>query len=232
VGQLILGCVVLFCLWPFLKPGMLSRKPFLDRLMRNGGSFLAFSFGLYLMTRGAFGLGIPLLILAAAMRGWLPQLPEGLVQGKSGRLAYVRTTDLVITLDASRQPVDGQVIRGRFAGRQLSTMQAAELLALRQDISADFVGRSILEAYLDRRLAGWREHFKGDANAGRRGGTPSDAMSKQEAYEILGVQPGAGAEDIRRAHRTLMKKIHPDKGGTTQMAARVNRARDVLLDGH
>jgi hypothetical protein len=111
-------------------------------------------------------------------------------------------------------------------------MQPGELLALRAEISADFVGRSILEAYLDRRLAGWREHFQDDANARRRGGATSDALSKQEAYEILGVQPGANAEEVRRAHRTLMKKIHPDKGGTTQMAARVNRARDVLLEGH
>jgi hypothetical protein len=232
VGQFIFGCVVLFCLWPFLKPGMLSKTPFLDSLIRRGGSFLAFALGIYLITRGIWGVGIPFMILAAAMRGWLPQLPDGIVPGTSRRTAYVRTADLVIMLDAARQPVDGQVIRGRFSGRQLSTMQPAELLALRQQIAPDFVGRSILEAYLDRRLAGWREHFKDDANPGRRGGRASDAVSKQEAYEILGVKPGASAEEIRRAHRTLMKKIHPDKGGTTQMAARVNRARDILLEGH
>lgn len=232
MSQLIFGCIVLFCLWPFLKPGMLAKTPILDSLMRRGGSFLAFAVGLYLITRGAWGIGLPLLILAAGMRGWLPQLPDGIIPGTSGQTAFVRTADLVITLDAARQPVDGQVIRGRFSGRRLSALQAVELLALRQEIAADFVGRSILEAYLDRRLAGWREHFKDDPYSGRRGGAASDTMSKQEAYEILGVQPGANAEDIRRAHRTLMKKIHPDKGGTTQMAARVNQARDVLLEGH
>ncbi|CAM5767994.1 molecular chaperone DnaJ [Labrys miyagiensis] len=232
MGQFIFGCVILFCLWPFLKPGMLARTPLLDRLMRNGGSFLAFALGLYLLTRGVWGVGIPFMILAAAMRGWLPQLPGGKASSTRGRSAYVRTADLVIMLDAARQPVEGQVMRGRFMGRRLSTMQPAELLSLRADIAADFVGRSILEAYLDRRLAGWREHFKDYANTGRRGGASPDAMSKQEAYEILGVKPGASTEEIRRAHRTLMKKIHPDKGGTTQMAARVNRARDVLLEGH
>ncbi|WP_284316754.1 DnaJ domain-containing protein [Labrys miyagiensis] len=232
MGQFIFGCVILICLWPFLKPGALSKTPFLDRLMRNGGSFLAFSLGLFLLTRGEWGVGIPFLILATGMRGWLPKLPEGVVPGTRARTAYVRTIDLVIMLDAARQPVDGQVLRGIFLGRRLSSLQAAELLALRRQIAADFVGRSILEAYLDRRLAGWREHFKDDANAGYRGGAASDAMSKQEAYQILGVQPGASAEEIRRAHRTLMKKIHPDKGGTTQMAARVNRARDILLEGH
>ncbi len=232
MGQLIFGCVVLFCLWPFLKPGMLSKTPFLDTLIRSGGSFLAFALGVLLLTRGVWGVGIPFLILAAAMRGWLPKLSDGSASGLAGRVAHVRTLDLVVTLDGARQPVEGQVIRGRFAGRQLSTMHAAELMALRQEIAADFVGRSILEAYLDRRLSGWREHFKDDANAGRRSGGSADVMSKQEAYEILGVKPGATTEEIRRAHRSLMKKIHPDKGGTTQMAARVNRARDVLLEGH
>jgi hypothetical protein len=232
VGQFIFGCVVLFCLWPFLKPGTLSKTPFLDSLMRRGGSFLAFAVGIYLLTRGVWGVGLPFLILAAAMRGWLPKLSESIGSGAAGRVAQVRTTNLIITLDAARQPVEGQVIRGRFSGRLISTMLPGELLALRAEISADFVGRSILEAYLDRRLPGWREHFQDDANARRRGGPTSDALSKQEAYEILGVQPGANAEEIRRAHRTLMKKIHPDKGGTTQMAARVNRARDVLLEGH
>ncbi|WP_413993357.1 DnaJ domain-containing protein [Labrys okinawensis] len=232
MGQFIFGCVILICLWPFLKPGALSKTPFLDRLIRNGGSFLAFSLGLLLLTRGEWGIGIPFLILATAMRGWLPQMRKGAIPGTRARTAYVRTIDLVFMLDAARQPVDGQVIRGTFSGRRLSSMQAAELLALRGQIAADFVGRSILEAYLDRRLAGWREHFKDNANAGYRRGTTTDAMSKQEAYQILGVQPGASPEEIRRAHRTLMKKIHPDKGGTTQMAARVNRARDILLEGH
>ncbi|MEW9303913.1 DnaJ domain-containing protein [Labrys neptuniae] len=232
VGQLIFACVVLFCLWPFLKPGMLSKTPVLDSLLRRGGSFLAFAFGLYLLTRGVWGMGLPLLVLAAGMRGWLPQLPDGVIPGSTTRPSSVRTADLVIMLDASRQPVDGQVIRGRFSGRRLSAMQAGELMQLRAEIAADFVGRSILEAYLDRRLAGWREHFKDDAHARGFGAAASDAMTKQEAYQILGVQPGASAQEIRRAHRALMKKIHPDKGGTTQMAARVNRARDMLLEGH
>lgn len=232
MGQLIFACVVLFCLWPFLKPGRLSKAPALDNLLRRSGSFLAFAFGLYMLTRGAWGMGLPLLVLAAGMRGWLPQLPDGVMPGRGSGAASVRTADLVIGLDAARQPVDGQVIRGRFSGRRLSAMQAAELLELRREIAADFVGRSILEAYLDRRLAGWREHFKNDAHAGGFGAAASDAMTKQEAYQILGVQPGASAEEVRRAHRALMKKIHPDKGGTTQMAARVNRARDMLLEGH
>ena len=90
---------------------------------------------------------------------------------------------------------------------------------------------SLLAAYLDRRDAGWREHAQADAAAGR-GGASRGPMTHEEAYQILGLEPGAKAEEIVRAHRTLMKRIHPDQGGTNYLAARVNEAKDTLLRQH
>jgi DnaJ-class molecular chaperone len=86
-------------------------------------------------------------------------------------------------------------------------------------------------AYLDRRDARWREYAQGDAATGRYAAS-SGKMSEQEAYQILGLEPGASAEAIGQAHRTLMKKFHPDQGGTTYLAARINEAKETLLRRH
>ena len=87
--------------------------------------------------------------------------------------------------------------------------------------------------YFDRRQPGWGEHAQGDAAAGSAKRAASNGkMTEEEAYQILGVQPGASADDISRAHRSLMKKLHPDQGGSTYLAARVNEAKEVLLRRH
>ena len=93
-------------------------------------------------------------------------------------------------------------------------------------------GVPLLEGYLDRWFPARRQNAQGDG-AGRYGRAPATGkMTEQEAYEILGLQPGARSDDIRRAHRGLMKKLHPDQGGSTYLAARVNEAKDTLLRTH
>jgi DnaJ family protein C protein 19 len=55
------------------------------------------------------------------------------------------------------------------------------------------------------------------------------SMSRDEAYEVLGLKPGASADDVHAAHRRLMRMAHPDTGGSDWLASRINQARDVLL---
>ncbi len=92
---------------------------------------------------------------------------------------------------------------------------------------------SILEKYMDGRFPGWRAHLQGDANPGSgRAHAGVSMMSEEEAYEILGLQPGESREAIAAAYRAAMKKVHPDQGGTGELAVRLNLARDVLLRSH
>lgn len=87
--------------------------------------------------------------------------------------------------------------------------------------------------YYDSRQARWGAHPQGNAEAGSGPRSAANGkMTEEEAYQILGIQTGAGAEEISRAHRSLMKKLHPDQGGSTYLAARVNEAKDVLLRRH
>jgi hypothetical protein len=89
-----------------------------------------------------------------------------------------------------------------------------------------------LQTHFHRWTPGGRENPQGDAAAGRGAVGGGGKMTEKEAYQILGLQPGASAEEISNAHRNLMKKVHPDQGGSTYLAARVNEAKEILLRRH
>ena len=137
-------------------------------------------------------------------------------------------------LDHDSGAMQGTILAGALEGRKLASLTRPQCEGLYQTCLADDPeGARLLEAYLDRRFPGWRAAGQGhqDAGAGNVRGAAS-AMSEDEAYEILGLQRGASREDVARAHRALMKKLHPDHGGSTNLAARVNEAKDVLMRRH
>lgn len=153
----------------------------------------------------------------------------------------VETKTLRMRLDHASGTVDGAVLSGRFRGRRLADLPVTDLVALldicrRED--ADSV--ALLEAYLDRRDAAWREMAPSDtgasgsgaANSGPNAGPnagPNRGMTRDEALGILGLGADPSAEDVRAAHHRLMKKLHPDQGGTNYLASKVNQAKDALL---
>jgi len=150
----------------------------------------------------------------------------------AGQKSGVRTETIEMVLDHDSGRMEGKCLKGRFAGRDLSSLRDAELFQLLDGIgSADPQGAALLEAYLDRRFPGWRDRRAGgSARAGAQ--QPRDRsgrMDRKEAYDVLGLKPGAGEADIRSAHRRLMMKLHPDQGGSTYLASRINEAKDVLL---
>ena len=123
----------------------------------------------------------------------------------------------------------GTALAGAQQGRELDTLTRDECLALYDDCRRDDPeGARLLETYLDRRFAGWRQADEGEGEERRRNDR-GGAMTRDQAYQILGLPQGASAEEIIRAHRSLMQKLHPDHGGSTALAAQVNEAKDVLL---
>ena len=132
-------------------------------------------------------------------------------------------------LDHDSGAMRGRILTGPHEGRTLDALDLTTLLGFLPEIDGE--SRALLAAYLDRREPGWRDHAERDTDAGSAA-TGGGKMTEEEAYQILGLQPGASAEEIGRAHRSLMKKLHPDQGGSTYLAARVNQAKDVLLRHH
>jgi hypothetical protein len=234
MSQIILGALALAAALWLLKSYSRASPTLLAGGMRKAGGLAVMAVGGLLLVRGRFDLAIPLFVFGAGLAGWLPGLPGRFSRSRPspGRRSRVRSRMLDMELDHDSGTLAGQVVAGRFAGRSLAELQEAELRALYGEIRQDPDGLSLLEAYLDRRTPGWRENFQDDAATRPGHGRSRNTMTKEEAYEILGVQPGAEAEEIRRAHRALMKKLHPDQGGSTYLAARVNEARDLLLGSH
>jgi hypothetical protein len=225
VGALVLA------LWALSALAKMSPQVLVARLSQVGGvaSLVA---ALGLIATGRFMAAIPLLAVASSLLGWLPQPASWARRTKrsTGGKSQVRTALVEMVLDHDSGEMEGTVLAGAHAGRRLAGLSQAELLDLVRSADAD--SRALLEAYLDRRSPGWRENGEADPAAGRAEGWRGGAMTEQEAYQILGLEPGASAEDIRRAHRALMKRLHPDQGGSNWLASRVNEAKDVLLRHH
>jgi hypothetical protein len=183
--------------------------------------------------RGRIDLALTFGVVGLSLLGWLPWSVPGFgsrTQKSSGQVSRVRSAFLEMELHHDTGVMRGRILAGRYNGTDLDGLDVASLTALLSEIDEE--SRSLLMAYLDRREPRWRDDLQDDAAARPSRGWGSGKMTEEEAYQILGVQPGATAEDIGRAHRSLMKKLHPDQGGSTYLAARVNEAKTVLLRRH
>jgi hypothetical protein len=161
------------------------------------------------IARGLFSVGLRALPLLGLWRR----------AGGRGFTPKFRTATLQMRIDPDSGAIDGQVLQGRHAGRLLSSLDRAELDALLAELPADDRrSRWLLKAYIARRFQSRTER------------PPSvNRLDEEEAWRTLGLQPGAGRDEILRAHKRLMQKVHPDRGGNDHLAAKVNAARDLLL---
>jgi hypothetical protein len=203
------------------------------RSARIGGGIAALLGALALALVGRESIAVPLGVGGLALLGLWPLSRSfgGRTQKSPGQVSRVRSAFLEMELDHDSGAMRGRILAGKHEGVTLDALDVATLVGLLPDIDQE--SHALLAAYLDRRVPGWREHVQANTATGQ-GSAPhtTGPMTQQEAYQILGLQPGANDAEISRAHRTLMKKLHPDQGGSTYLAARVNEAKDILLRRH
>ncbi len=201
--------------------------------VRWAATILAVGLGLYLVVAGPRSW-IPVILfmlLPWLMRmRWLANLAKSARGPSPGQTSEIETQYLRMTLNHDTGAMSGIVLRGTFEGRELSDLSLEELLSLLEECRAgDQQSAAVLETYLERAHGSeWRERA---ATAAGQAGFGGGTMTRAEACEVLGVKPGASKEAIKEAHHKLMTKIHPDHGGSTYIAAKINQAKDVLLGG-
>ena len=226
---LLLGLAALLLFLIAARAYTMANPQVLARQLRIGAGVAALAGAGFLVFRGLVGYAMSL----AALGSWLlwgyggfPGFP-GRAQKSPGQASRVTTEHLEVELDHDTGDVRGRVLKGFFAGRLLEDLKPVELAHLWQDCRfADPQSAQIIEVYLDRLHPSWREDL---ARAEGDHAGPGGKMTRAQALEILGLAPGATEADIRRAHRELMMKLHPDHGGSTFLAAKINEAKDVLL---
>lgn len=197
--------------------------------------------------------GVNLLLMLPAIRQALRNLGLGGLAGGAGaaqggalggalggvgggQRSSIRTRFLEMTLDHASGDLEGLVLEGEAQGQRLSALGLDQLLRLLERYRReDTQSAALLEAYLDRTEgAAWRQSDEGQTGpGGRREGhqAPSGGgvMNREEALAVLGLAPGANEATIRDAHRRLMQRLHPDRGGSDYLAAKLNEAKRVLL---
>ena len=238
---LIAGAVAVVVLYLLLQMFRAANPAVLARALKIVGGVVALAVAAFTGLKGELAVAIPLGIFGAGLLGWSPFGMPGFpniggmfggagAQRSAGQTSRVRSQFLDMTLNHDSGELDGQIVAGPYAGHSLGEFDLSQLTTMVSGFDAESV--ALLESYLDRRFPAWRENAEGNAAGRQRRTTTSGKMTDEEAYQVLGLQPGAGPDEIGRAHRALIKKLHPDQGGSTYLAARVNEAKDTLLRTH
>lgn len=179
-------------------------------------------------------IGIAFTGLLVAMRQFLPTLIRfspmlasrlGQAAPSAGQTSTVETAILRMLLAHDSGELQGEVLQGEFQGWFLKEMTREQLTALLQYCQAtDPESVQLLDSYLQQR-------FPGETDFGQQQASNHDSgdMNRREALSILGLPEDASDEDIVAAHRKLIQKLHPDRGGNDYLAAKINEAKDFLL---
>lgn len=164
------------------------------------------------------------------IRRLLGGLGSGVPGQKSGggQTSTVQSKYIRMTLDHDSGDINGEILAGQFTGKTLEELDIDALLLLLKECQGDEESVALLQAYLDRVYEdSWNEQAGTQSN--RQETNASASMTREEALQILGLTADASAEDIIEAHRRLIQKLHPDRGGSAYLASKINQAKDILL---
>lgn len=239
IAYFLLGVGLLVSLVLLLKWASETEPRNLLRALGWTAAVVGVVLGLALLWLGRYQFAwIALPALYGLLRNWrqirqaLRSAGTGGSGASAGRSSRVETRFLAMTLEHDTGVMTGEVREGTYAGCRVEALGLDDLLALWREVSAeDAQSAAVLEAYLDKVHGdAWREPAAGGgARGGGAAGAGGGQMEEAEALEILGLEPGATPEQVRKAYRSLMQKLHPDKGGSDWFAAKLNEAKRVLI---
>lgn len=227
--QILLGIALLAVALLILRHYAKSSATDIARFVRAAAGVAAIIVALLLTARGLFPLGFPLILVGLVLLNVGKLFGFDMPWDKpktSGQSSSVKTALLDMTLDHDSQTMDGMVLKGAFEGRRLSELELDALIELLDECAReDDQSVRILETYLDINHPEWRETH--DSGETRR--SSEAPMNREQALSILGIGEGATRQEIIQAHRKLMKKYHPDHGGSDYLASKINEAKQFLL---
>lgn len=246
MSRLVIIIAVLFLLWLGLRWFIRTPPQQVVKDLKKYGLYAAIGVVVLLAMTGrlnwifaAVAAAIPLFQRALGMLRFLPLIQGVMGRAKAakaargpsqGQQSTVETRMLRMTLDHDTGDMDGEVLDGTYADRLLSQLSLPDLLSLRQECRRlDGESVALLDAYLDRSRPDWRDEVDVEAEDTHHPGSAQTGMTADEARQILNVSEHATEQEILQAHRRLMHKLHPDRGGSDYLAAKINLAKDCLL---
>jgi len=232
MAYLILGLTALVLVLLTMRAFARANPKWIARRLNIGAGVVLLLAAGALALRGVEVVAVPLAMVASWLLWGTTSGPWGWGGGRArkspGQTSRVSTDHLEMELDHDTGKMRGRILKGLFRGRDFESLSPADMALLWQDCRhTDPQSAQLIEAYLDLNQPSWREDMaRGESDMSRG---PDGRMTVKEAFEILGLKPGASDEAIRKAHRDLMLKLHPDRGGSTYLAAKINEAKDVAL---
>jgi hypothetical protein len=241
IGWAVLGFCLLLALLLAGRTLVNANPRDLAKFIRYGGAGLLGAAAVFFALTGRFAFAGPLVLMAVAVlrAGGRSRLSGfGFPGGgfgrrpRAGQHSEISTRCLRMTLDHDTGAMSGQVLDGPHRGSELAVLSFPQLTEVYRYLEReDSEGATLLATYLERERGDeWRAWRDGDGPADGPPPHPEGAMTADEALKVLGLEPGAAIADVKSAHKRLMKKMHPDQGGSTYLASKINRAKEILLD--